>query len=197
MKTVIYFLRHCEPDTLARDDLLQPLTPKGMHDAVEAAGFLEGRGICAIWSSDALRAIQTVQAFAQLSGLGIRRDARLREGVLGCAPEENPVYSRAQWADPLFSLPLGESLDHVRSRMRDVTQKILSVHRGGTVLACTHCTALCALISSFEPSFGWEVARTRKRVWPWIVQMDFDQEDRYLEFREIYPSSVRTGQALF
>ena len=77
MKTVIYFLRHCEPDTLARDDLLQPLTPKGMHDAVEAAGFLEGRGICAIWSSDALRAIQTVQAFAQLSGLGIRRDARL------------------------------------------------------------------------------------------------------------------------
>ena len=189
MGSVIYFLRHCEPDTLACEDLLQPLTGKGREDAGRAAAFLEGKGISAIWSSDALRALQTVQVFAQRSHLPVRKDVRLREGVLGCAPEENPVYSRMQWKDPQFSLPGGESLDQVRRRMREVTRDMLLANAGTNVLACTHCTAMCALISSFAPSFDWEIARTKKRVWPWIVRMAFDEAGRYLEYAEVYPEN--------
>ncbi len=187
--TTVYLLRHCEPEPSEGDDLGRPLTQKGRADAVKAARFLQGRNISGIWSSDALRAIQTVTPFAEMTGLEVCRDARLREGILGCRPEENPVYSRRQWEDHEFCLPAGESLNQVKKRMRAVMRDILAGSADKKVLICTHCTAMCALINSYDREFGWETAGTKKRVWPWIVRMEFNGEGAFLGFREIFPET--------
>ncbi len=196
-KTTLYLLRHCEPDRLKVNDLQQGLTEKGLEDAGKIAGFLSGRGISRIFSSDALRALQTVQVFADQTDLEISRDERLREGILGCAPEENYIYSPRQWEDPFFFLPGGESLARVQQRMLDVTRQILAECRGEKVLVCTHCTAMSVLMNAFDPSFGWEQARFKKRVWPWVVQMEFDGQGRFEKFQEIYPVETGNGSLSF
>jgi broad specificity phosphatase PhoE len=64
-----------------RDDA--ELTAVGTAQAVAAAEQFRGAGIGAIYSSDLRRALQTAAAFAEVLGLPVTRDARLRERNLG------------------------------------------------------------------------------------------------------------------
>lgn len=64
------------------DDQAQ-LTDRGLHQAVEAAGRFRGHQVRVIFASDLRRAQQTADAFAEVLGLPVHADARLRERSLG------------------------------------------------------------------------------------------------------------------
>ena len=184
--TTIYFIRHNEPDRSVEDDLLQPLTARGREKITEVTVYLEDKGITAVYSSDCRRTLETISGFAEYSGLPIYTDVRLREGILGCPSEENRIHTERQWHDHEYRLPAGESLQQVKNRMRACVEEILREHSGETIAVCSHGTAMCALINSYDTEFGWSRARAVKRVWPWILRFDFDEQNRMIKYEETY-----------
>ena len=182
LMTTIYLIRHNEPDRSVEDDLTRPLTPKGREQIAEVTAYLKDKGIQAIYSSDCRRTLETISGFSQYSGLPIHADARLREGILGCPKEENPIHTMRQWLDFDYQLPVGESIRQVQSRMRQCIEEMLRQHGGQTIVVCSHGTAMSALINSYDPSFGWEQAKTVKRVWPWILRFEYDETGRFLRY---------------
>ncbi len=178
--TVLYLVRHCESDRNVEDDLLRPLTARGREQAARVTEFLRDKGIAAIYSSDTRRTLNTIEGLARATGVAVQTDARLREGVLGCPREENPVHSKRQWSDPEYRLPQGESLAQVQGRMRECLGEIVGREAGRTVAVCTHGTAICTLLWYFCPPFGWEDARAVKKRCPWVLRFEFDGDGRFV-----------------
>lgn len=183
--TVVYLIRHNEPDRSVEDDLLQPLTAHGREQIAQVTEYLKDKGIAAIYSSDCRRTRETVSGLAAYSGLPVRTDIRLREGILGCPAGENPIHTERQWKDHDYRLPQGESLCQVQTRMRVCVEEILKKHSGEAVAVCSHGTAMCALLNSFCPEFGWEQAKAVKRAWPWILRLTFDAEGNFWGYQEL------------
>jgi glucosyl-3-phosphoglycerate phosphatase len=74
-----------------------PLDDVGRTQAREAAARLASLRPVAIWSSDLSRARETAQALADLTGLPVRLDKRLREAHLGVRQGLTMAESRAQY----------------------------------------------------------------------------------------------------
>lgn len=182
--TILYLVRHCESDRKVDEDLLRPLTDKGREQAAQVTEHLRNKAIAAIYSSDTRRTLDTIDALARATGLVVRTDARLREGVLGCPREENPLHSKRQWSDPEYRLPQGESLSQVQGRMRECLYEIVQKERGRAAVVCTHGTAICTLLQYFCPPFGWEQAKAVKKKWPWVLRFEFDGEGRFVRYEE-------------
>jgi len=184
-RTVIYLIRHNEPDRSVEDELLQPLTARGREQIGWITDFLRDKGITALYSSDCVRTQETISGFAAYSGLTVVLDERLREGILGCPKEENPVHTERQWNDHDYRLPQGESLRQVQERMKAGLEDILRAEAGGRVAVCTHGTAISAVLNLCDSSYGWEQARAVKRVWPWIVRLEFDGQGKFVRYKEL------------
>lgn len=182
--TTIYFIRHNEPDRSVRDDLLQPLTAHGRDQIREVTEYLRNKGITALYSSDCRRTLETISGFEAESGLPVHADARLREGILGCPPEENRIHTERQWKDHDYCLPEGESLRQVQTRMRECVAEILEAHPGETIAVCTHGTAMSALVNSYQPDFDWEQAKQVKWVWPWVLRFTFEENGTFIQYEE-------------
>jgi probable phosphoglycerate mutase len=73
-----------------------PLDAVGRQQAREAAARLASLRPVAIWSSDLSRASETAQVLADLKGLSVRLDTRLREAHLGVRQGLTMAESRAQ-----------------------------------------------------------------------------------------------------
>lgn len=184
--TTLYLIRHNEPDRSVTDDLQQPLTQRGRAQIPVVTEYLKDKEIAAIYSSDCRRTMDTISGFAAFSGLEIHTDARLREGILGCPPKENPIHAERQWSDPEYCLPQGESLSQVQNRMMQCLREILQENLGKKVAVCTHCTAMCTVLRYFNPSFGWQDTKGVKRAWPWILRFDFDDHEQLMRYEETF-----------
>ncbi len=105
-----------------------PLDDTGLAQAAAAAEHLASYQPAFIWSSDLARARQTAERIAELTGLGISFDKRLREYDVGLrqgltfeefAEQQPEVF--AQWrAGELDRVPGSETDDEVEHRMTDV-----------------------------------------------------------------------------
>ena len=122
---------------------------------------------------------------ARYTGLQVHSDPRLREGVLGCPKEENPIHTLRQWHDFDYRLPEGESLRQVEQRMLQCLKEILVCHRGENIVVSTHGTAISSVIHSYNPAFGWKEAKAVKRAWPWILRLEYDQNGTFLGYTEM------------
>ncbi|MGA8256406.1 MAG: histidine phosphatase family protein [Nocardioides sp.] len=104
-----------------------------------------------LWSSDLLRARRTAEALADVTGLPLVLDARLREFGLGeregmthaeyaaAAPEEFNLFRHGYYD----SAPGAEQTDAVRDRMREVLRALLeTIGPGETVIAVSHGAAI-------------------------------------------------------
>ena len=183
--TTIYLIRHNEPDRSVEDDLLQPLTLYGKTQIPVVTEFLKDKRIDAIYSSDCRRTMDTISGFVEFSGLPMYTDIRLREGILGCPPQENPIHAERQWSDPFYRLPEGESLRQVQDRMIQCLTEIRQKHCGSNIAICSHGTAMCTVASYYSPEFGWQEAKAVKRVWPWILRLEFDEADQLIQWEEM------------
>ena len=81
--TKVYFIRHAEPDYSNHDDLLRPLTEKGMQDRKIVTDYLEDKNIDVVLSSPYKRAVQTLEDFADKFGFKIETIDDFHERKVG------------------------------------------------------------------------------------------------------------------
>lgn len=141
MKTDIYFVRHAQSDLSIKDDVIRPLTQKGIKDAKKVTVALIDKNITAIYSSPFKRAVDTIRDFAERSGLEIIIDNDFREREVGEWVEDFEVFSRKQWGDFDFRFAQGESLREVQQRNIIALFKVLNSNLGKSVVIATYGTA--------------------------------------------------------
>ena len=132
-----------------------PLSELGKKQAEDLRGFLLGHyAIDTIWSSDLLRARQTIEPVASALGLPVHTDRLLRE-IFGGEWEEKTVHEiafrypedYAMWQNDigLARCTGGESLAEVQQRGILAVRRIAEENDGKTVLVATHAAFLRAM----------------------------------------------------
>jgi broad specificity phosphatase PhoE len=135
------------------------LSPKGVDQAEELADWARSAGLSAVWSSQQGRALATAKPAAEVLGLQVRVDARLRELDFGIGEgltrqemrELFPDALRAFEADPVANhLPGGEDPVAASVRFAACLRDIADACPQDRVLVVAHATSirlgLCRLL---------------------------------------------------
>lgn len=148
--------RHGETDYNAagriQGHLDTSLTATGREQAKAAAPVVASFQPDIALTSDLRRASVTAAAFAEVSGMHVRPDKRLREthlgewqGLSGAEVEHGWPGSMGTWrATPTWAPPGGESRVEVASRAVAVVEELDLAH-SGTALLCAHGGLITAL----------------------------------------------------
>lgn len=154
METNIYFVRHAQPDYSNKDEMLRPLTEKGMADTKLVTKTLKDKNIEAVYSSPFKRAFETVKDLAVSMGLEINvvEDFRERK-VDNVWVDDFRAFSRSQWEDFNFKLDCGECLREVQERNIAALYDVLKRNPGRNIAVGSHGTALSTIINYFNPAF--------------------------------------------
>ena len=132
-----------------------PLSELGRRQAEAAARALASEGVTAIYSSDLLRAAQTAEPLARMTGLEINRTSALRERSVGLlegltfeeAAEKYPdEYAALLRRDFEHVLAGGESYRQLLDRAAAELDRAVERHRGGTIAAFSHTGTICILV---------------------------------------------------
>ena len=176
--TKIYFVRHCEPNYNNRDDMSRELSTKGMIDRQLVTQFLSDKNITVVLSSPYKRAVDTVAHFADSKGLNIEIVDDFRERKVDSVwIEDFKAFSKAQWADFVYKLSDGESLNEVQSRNISALKKVLEKYKDRNIVIGSHGTALSTIINYYDNSFGYEDFERIRTVMPWIVEFSFQNDE--------------------
>ncbi|MGD0862301.1 MAG: histidine phosphatase family protein [Candidatus Limnocylindrales bacterium] len=137
------------------------LSPRGLRQAAQLATWASSAGLCAVWSSPLGRALGTATPCADLAGLRLQVDARLRELDFGAGEGRTPEEMRERFPaafaafciDPVADhLPGGEDPVAAVERVVTCLHDIADVHPQGRVLVVSHSTvirlALCQLLGA-------------------------------------------------
>ncbi len=134
-----------------------PLAPKGIRQAAEAAPYLAAERPSAIYSSDLSRAMQTAAALAELTGMEVNADRRLRETSLGRWEGLDRAEVAARYPEELAAWQRGdevhrgdgESAPEVADRATALLAEIVPGYDGTVVLVAhggTHKALLARLL---------------------------------------------------
>lgn len=132
-----------------------PLNPTGLAQAQSLAEQLKGQTFAAVYSSDLMRARQTAEPVAQISGITMRLEPRLREinqgkweGVL---VEDIKAYYAELWSqrtiDPAsIRPPGGETVGEVATRIYAALDDISVLFPSERVLVVSHGLSIATVI---------------------------------------------------
>ena len=173
MKTRIYFIRHGQSYGnqnrifLGHTDM--DLTDMGRTQAAKTAQKLADVEFSAIYASDLKRAYNTAVPHAEIRGMSVIADRRLRE--LYCGEWENlsvdeiiarygEVYTHS-WVHEFgtFRLPGGESVAEGAERMYEVALEVARRHEGTNILCASHAAVIRALFAKVMKIKPDEVAQ--------------------------------------
>lgn len=174
--TVLYFVRHAQPDYRKGEDSTYCLSEEGMEDRRIAQRLLCDVHFDAAVSSPYRRSIMTIEPIASEKGLEIEKDIRLRERDHGQNGNSSREMFRRRWEDLDFCEPGGECIKSVMLRNASAIKEILKKYENRTVLVGTHGTALSALLHYYDPGFGYEGFMRIIDFMPWVIRMDFEGE---------------------
>lgn len=161
--TTFCFVRHGESranvDKVFTGQTDVPLSDRGMRQAEELKERLLSLRPDAFFSSDLLRAVQTVTPAAEALGLAVRPEKDLRE-IDGGQWEGKPfgtiarAYPEdyARWTENigLARCTGGESLEEVQTRGLAAVLRIAQENDGKTVVLATHAAMIRALTCAFR-----------------------------------------------
>lgn len=125
----------------------EPLDAVGRAQARRLAAALAGEGLGALYSSDLARAHATAQAVADVLGLPVQREPRLRERHFGRFEGCRHAEIEALWPedalrwrrrDPHFQPGGGESLVNFSARCVGVAAELAARHPGQTIALVAH-----------------------------------------------------------
>ncbi len=131
-----------------------PLSARGRRQAEAVARALVSKKITAIYSSDLLRAVQTAEPLARLTGLEIKRTTAFRERGVGVmegltfeeAAEQHPEHYAALIRRDFDHVILGgESYRQLLDRAAEKLDHAIEQHRGGSICVFSHTGAICIL----------------------------------------------------
>lgn len=156
MKTKLILVRHGESEGNARRIILGhtdwDLSDLGRKQALIACEALSEQKIDAVYSSDLLRAYNTVAPMAKARGLDVITDEGLREIFLGRwegksvsdVIEEDGELFTVEWRGHFgtFTPPEGESVISLGERIAATLAKICEANPGKTLLIGTHAAAI-------------------------------------------------------
>jgi len=133
-----------------------PLTEVGVQQAAAAAKRLASAGLGVIVTSPLLRAVQTAQAVAAVTGAAVVTDDGFRETDFGAwegltfaeVRERWPAEISAWLADPEVAPPGGESFTDVSARVTAALDRVLAARAGQTVLIVSHVTPIKMLVTA-------------------------------------------------
>ena len=158
--TELWLVRHGQTDWNTefriQGSIDKPLNATGIEQAHELAQKLADTHFDAIYSSPAKRAHQTASAIAQLLGLPIRTDDRLKEINLGLwegltwqqVQDRYPEMFAKRRSDPVHFAPEGaETYGDLVRRMVQAANDIALAHPGERVLVVSHGMSLATLLS--------------------------------------------------
>ena len=174
MKTNIYFVRHAEPDFSIKDDLIRPLSEKGIADTKKVTSVLMNRNIHAIYSSPYKRAFDTIKDFADNCKLEIIINEDFRERKVGEWVEDFKDFSSRQWENFDFKIQDGESLREVQKRNISALSDVIKNNLGKNVVIGTHGTALSTIINYYNPNFGYSDFWSIVDKMPYILLFKFN-----------------------
>ncbi len=173
--TNVYFVRHAEPDYNNHDDLLRPLTDKGMKDRIKVTNYLMDKKIDVILSSPYIRAIDTVADFAKNVGLSIETVSDFRERKIDSSwIEDFNAFSKKQWSDFNYKLTDGESLNEVQQRNIRALEEVIFIHKGKNIVIGSHGTALSTIINYYDNRFNYDNFNVIRSLMPWIVKFVYN-----------------------
>lgn len=181
--TLIYFVRHAEPDFSVHDDASRPLTLKGREDAKRVQAFFSRIYVDAFYSSPYRRSIDTIKGAADSKGKSIILTDDFRErAVSDTWIDDFDIFARRQWSDFDFKLPHGESLRETEARNIRALSEILEKHEEHTIVIGSHGTAVSTIIHHYDPSFGYDDFSEIQSVMPFVVLFTF-QKDHLTGYR--------------
>ena len=176
--TVVYFVRHAQPNYENHDDRTRELTAKGLEDRKLVTEFLRDKQVDAVLSSPYKRAVDTVKEFADAYDFSIRLMEDFRERKIESTwIEDFKGFSQRQWSDFDYKLSDGESLREVQTRNISALNQVLDEYDGKTVVVGSHGTALSTILQYFNPSFGYDDFDKIRPLMPWIVKFTFENGD--------------------
>ena len=136
------------------DEYTRPLTAKGFDQAQELVSQLEVIAPEALLSSPYLRAIQTLEPYAQKKGYSVETVEEFREHCMAARSIVNwREVLRDQWLDFDHVPPGGESFNSTSRRGLDVLDR-LSRLPFGTVALAGHGTIISLVLNSIDPTIG-------------------------------------------
>jgi probable phosphoglycerate mutase len=151
--TALILWRHGNTDWNAQERIQghsdTPLNARGRAQAAEAAKLLAARTPVAIFSSDLSRCTQTAAPLAELTGLPVRLDTRLRERNYGDWEGLTQADLKQRWPESYArkrkgadAADLGHGIERpadVMKRAGEVLREIAeTVRPGATVVVATH-----------------------------------------------------------
>lgn len=173
--TVIYFVRHAQPNYDNHNDALRELTPKGMEDRRLVTNYLKDKSIHVVLSSPYKRAVDTVSHFADAFGYTVQTVDDFRERRVDSVwIDDFDIFSKRQWSDFNYKHTDGESLAEVQTRNIRALTAVLKTHKNKNIVIATHGTALSTIINYYDPTFGHADFERIKPLMPWIVKFTFD-----------------------
>jgi ribonuclease H / adenosylcobalamin/alpha-ribazole phosphatase len=133
-----------------------PLTDAGVQQAVAAAKRLASAGIGVIVTSPLLRAVQTAQEVAAVTGAAVVTDDGFRETDFGAWDGLTFAEVRERWpsevstwlADPDVAPPGGESFADVSARVTAALRRVLVERECQQVLIVSHVTPIKTLVAA-------------------------------------------------
>lgn len=175
--TIIYFIRHAEPDLTIHDEMTRPLTANGLLSSNNVTKYLIDKNIHQVFSSPYLRAVQTVQGFADELGLEVITIEDFRERKIDDVwIEDFMSFVKEQWNDYDYKLSNGESLRETQVRNIVALEALLQQYQGKNLVIATHGTALSTMIQYYYKDFGYEDFYEIRCKMPWIVKMEFEEK---------------------
>ena len=176
--TTVYFIRHTQPDYNIHEDLIRPLSEKGLNDRLLVTEFLMDKEINVILSSPYKRAVDTVSDFAERKNLSVNTVDDFRERKVDSVwIEDFESFSAMQWADFLYKLSDGECLAQVQERNIAALNKVLAQYKDQNIVIGTHGTALSTIINFYDNSYNYDDFKAMVNIMPWVVKMTFDGND--------------------
>jgi len=146
-----------------------PLNATGREQAAAVAGALAGLGAVRLWSSDLARARQTASAIAEVTGLRVECDPRLREYDVGERSGLTPAEAAERFPEAYAASTAGTSAalvpgEETTERVRDrVVPALLDcfdgLGPGETGIAVLHGACLRVGLMGVI-GWPWEQART-------------------------------------
>jgi 2,3-bisphosphoglycerate-dependent phosphoglycerate mutase len=131
-----------------------PLSARGRAQAAATAQALATENFSAIYSSDLLRAVETAEPLARLTGLEVQRTDAFRERSVGVmegltfeeAAEQHPEqYAALLQRDFEHVLLGGESYRQLLDRAALELNQAIERHKGGRIAVFSHTGTICIL----------------------------------------------------
>lgn len=159
---VLHLLRHAQQDWDRKTpDAQWPLTPMGRQQAAALVDELAGLRPDSLWCSETQRAFQTIEPYAEQSGLCVRRLRDLGERKLTWplpAMDEMQEHYRRGWEDLDYALDNGESNREGQARFMAALRTIVAHEsvegQNRCVVVCAHGNVIALAEHAATGSFG-------------------------------------------